>query len=112
MGLVEGLFICTKDELNLLLGETIYFGEILGKHSDVFLTITEDNLKVLSDDQKLIDQLLPLGKTLSGYNPLDFTYIYCECGENHIYAEGSWLVDERNKVDTKYLCDGCIAEFS
>jgi hypothetical protein len=35
-GDVEGLFITTKKELKYAIGKQIYFGEILGKHSEVY----------------------------------------------------------------------------
>ena len=52
----------------------IYFGEILGKHSDVRGTLDQEDLEILSEDQDFINKLLepelfPTGR-LSGYNPV------------------------------------------
>lgn len=75
MGSVEGLFIATDEMINNALGKTVYFGEILGKHSEVSDTLKLEDLKVLSDDQDKINwlaEIVGLGSTISGYNPLDY----------------------------------------
>lgn len=73
MGDVEGLFIATEKEVNEAIGRTLYLGEILGKHSEVFGELKKEDLKVKSDDQDFIQQLGDLlGDHLSGYNPLDY----------------------------------------
>lgn len=82
MGDVEGLFVCTEDEYKALIGDTAYFGEVLGKHSQVTVTLNASNLTVLSRDQEKIAWLegLVIGKTepavetttVSGLNPLHY----------------------------------------
>ncbi|SOK58440.1 hypothetical protein [Yersinia phage fHe-Yen9-04] len=87
MGDLTGLFIATEDELRALQGMTIYFGEALGKHSEVSIDDFkfEDHCTVKSDDSEKIDWLIGLlGYTLSGYNPLDYFYIE----EQDEYNEG------------------------
>lgn len=42
MGSIQGVFTCEEEEFKSLLGREIYFGEILGKHSDVNLEMEED----------------------------------------------------------------------
>ena len=73
-GKIEGLFIATKEEVKNIIGETIYFGEILGKHSDVRGTIEEDEIKEIEGiSQQTIKELEEkIGCTLSGYNPLEY----------------------------------------
>ena len=73
MGDVEGLFIAEESEVDAAIGSQVYFGEILGKHSDISGTLSSVDLKVISDDQDKIDWLLDIiGPTVSGYNPLEY----------------------------------------
>ncbi len=73
MGDVEGLFIAEESEVDAAIGSQVYFGEILGKHSDISGTLSSVDLKVISDDQDKIVWLVGiLGPNVSGYNPLDY----------------------------------------
>ena len=71
-GELNGLFICKWGELQDAMGCTAYFGEVLGKHSDVSCEINDDNCKVVTNDQDFINKLESfIGKdTISGWNPL------------------------------------------
>jgi hypothetical protein len=61
------------------IGLRVYFGEILGKHSEVFGELEEKDLEVLTDDETFIAKFNEYG-CASGYNPL--SYIDCpECGD-------------------------------
>lgn len=73
-GEVSGVFICTKQQIEDALGKEVYFGEILGKHSEVYGLLDERDIAILSDDSKVIEVLLgvfPDGE-ISGYNPLSY----------------------------------------
>lgn len=73
MGSVEGLFICDPETLESHYGKSVYFGEILGKHSDIYGTLDREDIKLVSDDQDKVAWLEGLlGETVSGYNPLDY----------------------------------------
>ena len=73
MGDVEGLFIAEESEVDAAIGSQVYFGEILGKHSEISGTLSSVDLKVISDEQDKIDWLLDIvGPYVSGYNPLDY----------------------------------------
>ncbi len=73
MGDVQGLFISTQEQVDKLLGKEIYFGEILGKHSEVYGTVDEGDITLVSSDQDKVNWLLELlGCTVSGYNPFDY----------------------------------------
>ena len=73
MGDVEGLFIAEESEVDSAIGSQVYFGEILGKHSEISGTLSSVDLKVISDEQDKIDWLLGIiGYNVSGYNPLDY----------------------------------------
>lgn len=71
MGHVRGQFVATDEEMRKHIGRDIYFGEILGKHSEVFGTLEEKDLKRLTDDPAFIAKYEELG-CASGYNPLHY----------------------------------------
>jgi len=72
-GDVDGLFVTTKADLERAYDKSVYFGEILGKHSEVYGTLERSDIEIVSEDQVFIEQLTHLlGEHLSGYNPLDY----------------------------------------
>jgi hypothetical protein len=74
-GSVEGLFVDEEQEVQKAIGEDVYFGEILGKHSEVYGELSEEDLTVLSEDQEKIKWLIDIMDgvwTISGYNPLNY----------------------------------------
>lgn len=81
MGHVEGVFIADSAEVSSCIGREVYFGEILGKHSEVQGTLEEGELTVLSDDKEFIDKLSDVfcGTRISGYCPLDYLSEEGEC---------------------------------
>lgn len=101
-GKLSGLFVSTDEDLNLLNDTTIYFGEVLGKHSEVWI----DNFQwqeyctVVSDDQSKINWLIEiLGYVVSGINP-EYYYEYYESDE---YKEG---FESTPEDDCPYELDG------
>lgn len=72
-GDVEGLFVEDSDVVENAIGADVYFGEICGKHSDVYGTLDEEDLTIVSEDQEKIYWLVDiLGRSISGYNPFDY----------------------------------------
>lgn len=74
-GHVEGLFIAEKSEVEEVIGSSIYFGEILGKHSEIYGTLDEGDLIIKTEDQDFIckfEELMGITDTISGYNPLHY----------------------------------------
>lgn len=72
-GDVEGLFIATREEVLGSVGREAYFGEILGKHSEVFGELSLGDFELVSEDQEKIEWIEELlGTSISGYNPLDY----------------------------------------
>lgn len=71
-GRVEGYFTCTEDELKTLFGEDLYYGECLGKHSELsFRFDSEEDFTVVSEDQDFIEKFESLIGYM-GYNPFDY----------------------------------------
>lgn len=74
MGDLEGVFIADTDEIKALIGKSIYFGEVLGKHSDIVITLTTSDVTEKSRDQAFIAKVEDIfgDGTISGFNPLDY----------------------------------------
>lgn len=70
-GDVEGVFIAEESELMASLGKTVYFGEILGKHSDIHGTLGIDDVSTITTKADVI-KVIEEYNLESGYNPLHF----------------------------------------
>lgn len=73
MGTLEGVFVADSAEVEALRDREVYFGEVLGKHSDCTWTFDDldETVKVMTDDRPFIERFESLGLA-SGYNPLDY----------------------------------------
>lgn len=73
-GSLEGLFIAKKDDVKFLIEENIivYFGEVLGKHSEIYFSIKNEEILFISDNPEVID-IFERYNLENGYNPFDYT---------------------------------------
>lgn len=72
-GDVEGLFVATEEEVVDLIGKEVYFGEINGKHSEIYGEIEEGEIEKVGLDPETVAKVSAvLGDTWSGYNPLHY----------------------------------------
>lgn len=71
-GVVQGLFIEEESIVNDAIGKEVYFGEILGKHSEVVGILEECDLEVLVSDEEEVEILEKYDFIPFGYNPLDY----------------------------------------
>lgn len=71
-GDVEGIFKAKKSFIESVIGNEIYFGEILGKHSEVYGTLDEEDLEIISEDPIVV-----MNTPESGYNPLEYMQFEC-----------------------------------
>ena len=72
-GDLEGVFIASDEDVQAIIGQSIYFGEALGKHSEVSGTIEPGEITLLTDNQEAIEVLKKyIGMDISGYNPLRY----------------------------------------
>ena len=74
-GELEGLFVADHEKLLNLDGKNIYFGEVLGKHSEVIVKFSYDeDIDVRTQDQDFIKKFQDImGDNFStGYNPLNY----------------------------------------
>jgi hypothetical protein len=73
MGSLEGLFVATKEEIDRIIGKKVYFGEVLGKHSEIYGTLDENDIKRIDLDSETVVKVTNLlGDTWSGYNLLEY----------------------------------------
>ena len=72
MGEVNGVFVADDAQIADAIGEEVYFGEILGKHSDIAGTLNQDDLEIITDDQVFVQKCEEYGLDGTGYNPLDY----------------------------------------
>lgn len=72
MGDVEGVFVADDGDVEKAIGKRVYFGEILGKHSDIFGTLDAKDLTVVTDNQDFIEKAVRYGIGSTGHNPLHY----------------------------------------
>jgi hypothetical protein len=72
MGIITGVFVAEDSDVESAIGKNVYFGEILGKHSEVYGVIKPGDIGLLTDNQEFIDLAEQYGLVPTGYNPLDY----------------------------------------
>jgi hypothetical protein len=74
MGGLTGLFVATDAEVEALYGREIYFGEVLGKHSEIVCDFDSCCVEEKTRDQEFIAKLIEIvgDTTVSGFNPLSY----------------------------------------
>ncbi len=80
MGQLGGLFLATEAEIDSIIGKEIYFGEVLGKHSEVYVSdFKREYLRRIEGEvESLIEDLHTVfgQRTLCGYNPVEIYQEY------------------------------------
>lgn len=74
MGNLEGVFIADTEDVEYLIDNhiSVYFGEVLGKHSEISGEVCRDEIKMITTDENVIGIVQEHGLE-SGYNPFDET---------------------------------------
>ena len=74
MGNLEGLFVAKKSHVKLLCDSKIevYFGEVLGKHSEIYGAMEKNDIIMISDELNVIE-IIEKHDLENGYNPFDYT---------------------------------------
>lgn len=76
-GTLEGLFLANADDVDVAIGDTAYLGEVLGKHSDVVVTLNGNNIIFITDDEEVVNMIENF-ELICGINPLDYIEDYTE----------------------------------
>ena len=71
MGNLSSVFVATDTQVAEAIGKEIYFGEVLGKHSDIHGPLAASDVTLASDDPAAVAIVESL-KLCSGRNPLDY----------------------------------------
>ncbi|MEK5036252.1 hypothetical protein MKY96_32905 [Paenibacillus sp. FSL R7-0302] len=101
-GSLDGMFVATEAEVNAAIGHNVNFGEVLGKHSEIYGTIDEGDITEVQIDPASLEKVSAvLGRTWSGINPLDSVNFYCEeCGDEF----------DADRLNEDGYCPYCAAE--
>lgn len=70
-GHIEGMFVATNEQVEEACGKEVYFGEVLGKHSEIFGVLRRDDFHLLTDDPDFVRNFEKF-KCESGFNPLNY----------------------------------------
>lgn len=75
-GELEGLFVETKKRVQALIESEVevYFGEVLGKHSEVYGKIEQKEIILVSDNPEAVD-IVEKYNLENGYNPFHYTVL-------------------------------------
>lgn len=90
MGEVTGVFVADQEVVQEAIGQRIYFGEILGKHSEIYGDLNEKDITEVTHDAKMVE-LFKLHDLSSGYNPLDYL--------PEEYEEEQWEEEEEEPIE-------------
>jgi hypothetical protein len=104
-GSLEGVFVAEKEHVKILVDKKIeiYFGEVLGKHSEVVGIVTESEIKMISDNPEVVE-IFEKHDLSSGYNPFGYSAVSSEGSKRGIegdditvYEIAEWEVAEAAK---------------
>ena len=75
MGSLSGIFVANTEDVKKLVESKreIYFGEVLGKHSEVYGSINENELILVTDEPEAL-AIFKKYKLHSGHNPFDYIH--------------------------------------
>lgn len=94
-GDLDGVFVATRKKVQAAIGKEAYFGEVLGKHSEVYGDLKEKEFKNLSSDPVVVAFVKEHGPF--GRNPLSAVSVACDdCGDR---------MEEDDQVFKCTLCD-------
>lgn len=111
MGSLFGLFIATEEDIAQAIGKQVDFGEVLGKHSQVDGELEQGDFNKLDVTVEAVQEVSKhLGKTWSGYNPLEYIQVFTTCEQcQETMNEDDWYVTYRDEF-LKDMCIECYEE--
>jgi len=109
-GNLEGVFIADTEDVKYLVENNIsvYFGEVLGKHSDVSGCVDESEISLITSDGNILDIVMEHGLE-SGYNPFD--YNLCTSETNCVPENGIEWSDCTIQDFIDFKLNGTIPEY-
>lgn len=75
-GDLTGIFVADTEQIDYLIisGLQVYFGEVAGKHSEVYGPIEQQDITMVTTDIQAVD-MFEKYKLTTGHNPLDYTLL-------------------------------------
>ena len=73
MGELEGIFVAEPQEVKRLIdsGDELYFGEVLGKHSEISGVVSVENFIFVTDEEEIVN-FFEIHEMATGINPLSY----------------------------------------
>lgn len=71
MGDLHGIFVADSAVVKNTMGADLYFGEVLGKHSEIYGPLDEEDLTLVTQDEAAV-AVFEQHDLASGFNPLDY----------------------------------------
>lgn len=81
-GSLEGIFIADTEDVKFLIENkvSVYFGEVLGKHSEIYGNVEPHELEVITTEANVVDIVEKYGLAI-GYNPFEYNLCADEMGD-------------------------------
>lgn len=102
MGTLEGVFISTTEKVKTLIDSQIqvYFGEVLGKHSEIYGPISSEEITMITSDSNVV-KVMEEHYLTSGHNPfnkgaVDFEHDEIDNDEDHTVDELCQMIIDKN----------------
>lgn len=110
MGNLEGVFVADIEDVECLVNNkiSVYFGEVFGKHSEIYGCVTESEIKQITTDENVIKVVGEYGLE-SGYNPFECTLFTSETED--VPENGVEWYDCTVKEYIDFIRTGEIPEF-
>lgn len=70
-GSLRGTFVADSSKIESSISKFVYFGEVLGKHSQIQGVLTEEDFTLVSDKPEHVDWFISLDLA-NGFNPFDY----------------------------------------
>lgn len=70
-GVIEGAFVSNTHAISDLIGKKVYFGECLGKHSEIYGDVSSEDIELITEDQEFVAAWEEKFGSF-GYNPFDY----------------------------------------
>ena len=67
-GMLHGIFVADDKEIKTMMGRHLYFGEVLGKHSEIQGPLEEGDIELVTQDETFVKMFEALG-CATGFSP-------------------------------------------
>lgn len=109
-GSLEGIFIADTEDVKFLIENkvSVYFGEVLGKHSEIYGNVEPHELEVITTEANVVDIVDKYGLS-TGYNP--FRYNLCADGMEDVPESGVDWNDCTVQEYIDFMRKGVVPEY-